>query len=309
MVERWKSVPSFDGVYEVSNYGNVRSVDRTYFDSKGRLRHFQGKPIQIDYSGACLCGRCNLIKSENGTTVSAKFPIDRLVLAVFSNESIISNNIVHKDGNFKNCKLDNLINDISSIENYIEEMWVDIVGYEEYQISSYGRIKKKSMVWYDDVLKHYRVDPEFIKVCGVRKPNNRSNFSRLFIGLTKDGKSYYFQPHRLVAQAFLPNPENKPQINHIDGNPLNNHVSNLEWCTQSENIKHAFATGLNYTPQSRMDRLLTDHRVKIYCVETGITYDSIKAVRDNLPVRDYAIYHSIETGRPCRKGFTFIRVS
>lgn len=63
------------------------------------------------------------------------------------------------------------------------------------------------------------------------------------------GKSKPFLMHRLVAQTFIPNPENKPQINHIDGNKENNHITNLEWCTSSENRQHAIQTGLHKAVQ------------------------------------------------------------
>lgn len=86
------------------------------------------------------------------------------------------------------------------------------------------------------------------------------------VGLYKSGNRYFKLVARLVAMAFIPNPNNKPQINHKDGNKLNNNVSNLEWLTCSENHLHAFANGLNKrSPKSGSPRV----PVKVYNYATG----------------------------------------
>ena len=64
------------------------------------------------------------------------------------------------------------------------------------------------------------------------------------IHVSNNGKHYKFLVHRLVAQAFILNPDNLPQVNHKDGNKQNNHVNNLEWCNASDNLKHAYKAGL-----------------------------------------------------------------
>lgn len=84
------------------------------------------------------------------------------------------------------------------------------------------------------------------------------------INLYKEGKCYKYQIHRLLAISFIPNPDNLPVINHKDGNPLNNALDNLEWCTQSQNLKHAWATGLfkNRNPNASVKRKISTSKYK-----------------------------------------------
>lgn len=76
----------------------------------------------------------------------------------------------------------------------------------------------------------------------VKPQTSQNGYVRVELWQCGQGKKYLV--HRLLAQAFIPNPENKHQVNHIDGNPQNNTISNLEWVTQSENQIHAYRTGL-----------------------------------------------------------------
>jgi hypothetical protein len=71
----------------------------------------------------------------------------------------------------------------------------------------------------------------------------------LNVKLSKQGERTYISVHRLVALSFIPNPEKKPQVNHKDGNKGNNHISNLEWATARENIRHSVDNGLQVMPK------------------------------------------------------------
>lgn len=108
-----------------------------------------------------------------------------------------------------------------------------IKNFPDYFVSDEGDVYSKKY--------HYRQnkDCHLIKL----KPILASN-GYFTVGLRKNKTVATTCIHRLVAEAFIPNPENKPCVNHIDGNKHNNHVSNLEWNTYSENNYHAFKIGL-----------------------------------------------------------------
>ena len=118
------------------------------------------------------------------------------------------------------------------------EEWRDVEGYVDYyRVSSYGRIMSR-----DRVVPNRWGNGQHRKG-KLMSPGSSPNGYKI-ITLHKKGKVKYQTVHRTVAAVFLPNPENKPEINHIDGNKENNNIKNLEWVTVVENKKHAQDTGL-----------------------------------------------------------------
>lgn len=117
------------------------------------------------------------------------------------------------------------------------EIWKTVEGFENYQVSNLGRVKSLEK-YYLMRNKHPLLLAE--KILKLSKSNKY-----LSIGFCINGKQKRISIHRLVALAFIPNLENKPMVNHIDGNKLNNRVENLEWCTAKENTIHSFKIGVN----------------------------------------------------------------
>lgn len=111
----------------------------------------------------------------------------------------------------------------------MEEIWKDIAGYEgRYMVSNFGRVKSMKYLAHDGekIMKSVRHHTGYMIVSLGRKPRKM------------------FLVHVLVANAFIENKDNKPYVNHIDGNKANNKAENLEWVTAKENTSHAIKTGL-----------------------------------------------------------------
>ena len=118
-----------------------------------------------------------------------------------------------------------------------EEQWRDIAGYEgKYLVSSEGRIKSV------DRVTRYSDGRTALIPGKALKPFHNHGYLR--VNLSRENKRKNMLVHRIVAEAFVPNPNGKPEVNHINGDKTDNKAANLEWVTGSENMKHAYKNGL-----------------------------------------------------------------
>lgn len=139
----------------------------------------------------------------------------------------------------------------------MDEIWKDICGFEGiYQISSNGNLRSLTRV----------VGRRQLKGKILKSKNDGKYVVDI---LCNKGKRETVRRHRLVAQAFILNPDNKPEINHVNGIKDDNRVENLEWVTHRENTDHAWKTGLTKSPppspEKRIEQIFGERQVAVYC--------------------------------------------
>ena len=158
----------------------------------------------------------------------------------------------------------------------MQEIWKSVKGYEGmYEVSNLGRMRSVTRV----VERGHNIP---LSVKGrILKFSKVQGYSR--ISLSQGFNSKQYKVHRLVAQAFIPNPDNKPFINHIDGVRDNNCVTNLEWCTQSENLKHAYKIG-NKIPTMHLKKD-NPKAVRVKDIVTNKEYKNVREAAEDLNIK------------------------
>ena len=163
----------------------------------------------------------------------------------------------------------------------MEEEWKDIEGYEGYyQVSNFGRVKSLDRYVKDTKRNCFN----FVKG-RIMSPSSADKKHYMQVGLSKNNKVIHYLIHRLVAQAFIPNPNNLPQVNHKDENKENNRADNLEWCTAEYNTNYgtrALRQGISsgktvyqYNKEGVLEN--TYHSERYASKEIGVSSTSIHA--------------------------------
>lgn len=251
----WKQIPNFDN-YEASEEGEIRNK------KTGKIL----KPsIHSDGTGVPLVSLVN----EYGTSIlEVRSVVASTFLDVDLNKKPLPK-FEYIDGNKFNNAVTNLR--IKSAESLEDEEWKPIVDFEtSYAVSNLGRVKRL-----ERTDKYIRKDTgrEVERHVGELILKLGDNQGYYEVNLREGEKSEYRRVHRMVAAAFIPNPNNLPEVNHKNGNKHDNDVSNLEWCDRQYNVQHSIQIGLRPSAKG------TDRSAKeILCVETGQRFKNAKQV-------------------------------
>lgn len=248
MEEIWKDVEGFNG-YQVSNLGRVMTFKNTHsvISDKGRLMNVFAR---FGY---------NAVKLTNNKDDSNSHYVHILIANAFIPIYKQCQNVLFINGNTLDCKLNNLfVIEINKV--YPDgEIWRNVNGFEnKYYVSNFGRV---------------------ISNVGNTKflnPIKNSNGYFMF-RLSKDNLNVKNIPlHRLIAEAFIPNPENKPTINHRNGIKIDNSLDNIEWATYLENNQHAIDTGLRKPTFNNYGRKGKYHPKSVAVIQFTMDYKFVK---------------------------------
>jgi len=161
---------------------------------------------------------------------------------------------------------------------------------EDGEVWSYWRTRGKSKGRGVDSYIDYTLPPRLRKT--PTRPDGRSH-------LTIKGKTY--KVHRLVAETYLPNPNNLPEVNHIDENPTNNHVSNLEWCNRQYNAEYSLSKNI-YLLEVKTNKVFTVFNITQWCKKNNVDLSTLYKTKSgkgrNKTVKGYKLIGSYDTLRP-----------
>lgn len=174
------------------------------------------------------------------------------------------------------------------------EVWKPIKGLEGYyEISSYGRVRSVGRNLPHKTFGTWRIAPRILKTA-----MNGAGYL-FFSAHLPGGGTKTISIHRVVAETFLEHPEYKSQVNHIDGNKLNNRLDNLEWVTPKENMEHAKQKGLIPEPYQC---------VSVRCIETGKVYKSLAEAGKDCGIGGENISRQIKGKTKKAGGYTWEKV-
>lgn len=177
---------------------------------------------------------------------------------------------------------------------YMNEIWKDIKGFEGlYKISNLGRVKSMAKEWTCCKGGKRNKEETFMSIC--------TNAQYYNFNLRKNNVKTFCNLHRILAEHFIPNPDNKPEVNHINGNKHDNRLENLEWVTCSENIKHAFDKGLK--KQYKRGRHYTAKPIMVIDVKSNMTisFPCVKDASEKMKIGETTIYMGINGLSKTRK--------